>query len=75
MKNSAKAIAVTIGLDIAKNFFQVHGVDDAGQIVIRPKLSRSEVLRFFEAQPRALVGIEACGTIHHWAREITALAA
>jgi transposase len=73
MKNSAKAIAVTIGLDIAKNFFQVHGVDDAGQIVLRRKLSRGEVLRFFEAQPRALVGIEACGTGHHWAREITAL--
>jgi transposase len=51
----------------------VHGVDTAGQTVLRRKLSRSEVLRFFEAQPKALVGIEACGTGHHWAREITAL--
>lgn len=73
MKISAKAAPTTIGLDIAKNFFQVHAVDDAGQVVLRRKLSRSEVLRFFEAQPKALVGIEACGTGHYWAREITAL--
>jgi transposase len=73
MKISAKAAPTTIGLDIAKNIFQVHAVDDAGQVVLRRKLSRSKVLRFFEAQPKALVGIEACGTGHYWAREITAL--
>ena len=59
VETAAKAIPVTIGLDIAKNFFQVHAVDDAGQVVLRRKLSRGEVLGFFEAQPKALVGIEA----------------
>ena len=73
MKNTAKAVPVTIGLDIAKNFFQVHAVDAAGQAVLRRKLSRGEILRFFEAQPKVLVGIEACGTGHFWAREIAAL--
>ena len=73
MKDTAKAVPSTIGLDIAKSFFQVHGVDAAGQVVLRRKLGRGEVLRFFEAQPKALVGIEACGTGHHWAREIAAL--
>jgi transposase len=62
-----------MGLDIAKNFFQVHGVDDSGQVVLRRKLSRVEVVGFFRAQPKVLVGIEACGTGHYWAREITAL--
>lgn len=73
MNNRAKAVPATIGLDIAKNFFQVHAVDDAGRVVLRRKLSRSEVLRFFELQPKALVGIEACGTGHYWGREIAAL--
>ncbi len=72
MKTSAKAVPTTIGLDIAKSFFQVHAVDAAGQVVVRRKLSRGEVLRFFEAQPKALVGIEACGTGHPWAREFAA---
>jgi transposase len=73
VKTTAQAVPVTIGLDIAKNVFQVHAVDAAGKVVLRRKLSRGEVLRFFEAQPRALVGIEACGTGHYWAREIAAL--
>jgi transposase len=73
MKSSAKAVPSTIGLDIAKNFFQVHAVDAAGQVVLRRKLGRGDVLKFFEGQPKALVGIEACGTGHHWAREIAAL--
>ena len=59
---------VTIGLDLAKNVFQVHGVDTDGGVVIRKKLRRSEVLRFFEILPRCLVGMEACATAHHWAR-------
>ena len=63
----------TIGLDIAKRVFQAHGVNEAGRAVLRRKLNRSEVLDFFRALPRCLVGIEACGTAHHWAREIRAL--
>jgi transposase len=73
VKTSATAVPTTIGLDIAKNFFQVHGVDAAGQVVLRRKLSRGDVLPFFKGQPKVLVGIEACGTGHYWAREITAL--
>ena len=59
----------TIGLDLAKNVFQVHGVDGGGSTVFRRQLRRSQVLRFFERQPACLVGIEACATSHHWARE------
>ncbi len=64
----------TIGLDIAKRVFQVHGADASGRAELRRKLQRGEVLAFFEGLPTAcLVGIEACGTAHHWAREIAAL--
>jgi transposase len=63
----------TIGLDLAKNVFQVHGVDAAGKVLVRKQLRRAEVLRFFAALPPCLVGIEACGTAHHWARELTQL--
>jgi hypothetical protein len=63
---------VTIGLDIAKSVFQVHGVDAAGEVVIRRKLTRGRVLGFFESLPRCLVGIEACSSSHYWARELTA---
>jgi len=63
----------TVGLDIAKRVFQLHGVDAAGKVVLRRKLQRSEVLAFFKALPPCLVGIEACGTGHHWAREIREL--
>ena len=59
VKTSAKAVPTTIGLDIAKNFFQVHAVDGGGKVVLRRKLSRGEVLRFLEAQPKMLVGIQA----------------
>jgi transposase len=62
-----------IGLDIAKNIFQVHGVDETGQPVLRRKLRRADVLRLFCHVEPALVGIEACHTAHHWAREIAAL--
>jgi transposase len=62
-----------IGLDIAKNVFQVHGIDEAGRPVLRRKLRRADVLRLFSHLKPALVGIEACHTAHHWAREITAL--
>jgi transposase len=61
---------ITIGVDLAKNVFQIHGVDDAGNVVIRRQLRRSRVLPFFEKQPRCLVGMEACATAHHWARQL-----
>jgi transposase len=63
----------TIGLDIAKNVFQVHGVDAAERVVIRKQLRRSHVLSFFKALPPCLVGMEACATAHYWARELTKL--
>ncbi len=63
----------TMGLDIAKNVFQVHGVDALGATVICKQLRRGQLLRFFEKQPRCLIGMEACATAHHWAREIAAL--
>jgi transposase len=63
----------TIGLDIAKNVFQVHGIDAAEKVVIRKQLRRSQVLKFFAALPPCLVGMEACATAHYWARELTKL--
>src|SRR6202008_2145164 len=63
----------TIGLDIAKSVFQVHGHDGAGQVVIRRKLKRRYVAAFFQKLPPCLVGIEACATSHHWSRELQAL--
>ena len=62
----------TIGLDIEKSVFQVHGVDAAGEVVVRRKLTRGRVLAFFERLPRCLVGIEACSSSHYWARELGA---
>jgi len=63
----------TIGLDIAKSVFQAHGVDAAGQGVIRRQLKRRHVLAFFRKLPPCLVGIEACASSHHWSRELQAL--
>ena len=63
----------TIGLDLAKNLFQVHGVDAKGNGVIRKRLSRSGLLPYFSKLPPCVVGIEACATAHHWARELIAL--
>ena len=63
----------TIGLDLAKHVFQVHGVDAAGKAVLRKKLRRSELIAFFTKLPSCVVGIEACGTAHYWGRELTAL--
>lgn len=62
-----------IGLDLAKNVFQVHGVDAVGRAVLRRRLRRSEVVGFFAGLPPALVGMEACHTAHHWGRELTKL--
>jgi transposase len=63
----------TIGLDLAKNVFQVHAVDVAGSVVLRKRLRRGQVLAFFAGLPPCLIGLEACATAHHWARELIAL--
>jgi len=63
----------TVGLDIAKNVFQVHGVDDHGRTVLRRKVSRGQLLKLFTGLEPCLIGMEACATAHHWARELGAL--
>jgi transposase len=63
----------TIGLDIAKSVFQVHGIDAAGNVVVHRQLKRRYVLIFFQKLPPCLVGIEACASSHHWSRELQAL--
>jgi len=63
----------TIGFDIAKNVFQIHGIDAAEKVVIRKQIRRGQVMKFFEALPPCLVGMEACATAHYWARELTKL--
>ena len=63
----------TIGLDIAKNVFQVHGIDADEKVVVRKQLRRGQMMRFFEELSPCLVGLEACATAHHWARELTKL--
>ena len=57
----------TIGIDLAKSVFQVHGVDSRGHIVVRKQLRREQVATFFANLPACLVGMEACGSAHHWA--------
>ena len=63
----------TVGLDLAKHVFQVHAVDAAGMVIVRKALRRSQLLPFFAKLPPCLVGLEACGTSHHWARELISL--
>lgn len=63
----------TIGLDIAKQVFHVHGADERGAALFSRRLSRSKVLEFFVGQPRCVVALEACGGAHHWARQLVAL--
>lgn len=63
----------TIGLDLAKNVFQVHGIDAAGEVVVRRALRRGQVFAFFSKLEPCLVGMEACGTSHYWARELGSL--
>jgi transposase len=63
----------TIGLDLAKNVFQVHGIDEQGKAVLRKQLRRNQVAAFFANLPPCLVGMEACGSAHHWARKIEQL--
>jgi transposase len=63
----------TIGIDLAKNIFQVHGIDASGAIVVRKSLRRRQVISFFAKLSPCLVGMEACGTSHYWARELSGL--
>src|SRR6202047_4646302 len=63
----------TVGLDIAKKVFQVHGVDAAGVVKVRRSLRRSQVLRWFAKLAPCLIGLEACATSHYWARELRKL--
>src|SRR5262245_36040616 len=63
----------TIGIDLAKNVFQVHGADVQGKAVLVRQLRRRQVIEFFTKLPPCLVGMEACATAHHWARELTKL--
>lgn len=63
----------TIGLDLAKNVFQVHGITDNNEVAFNPALRRSRVLPFFDNLEPCLIGIEACGTSHYWARELMKL--
>jgi transposase len=63
----------TIGLDIAKNVFQAHGIDETGAVVIRRQLRRRQVLAFFGRLSPCLIGMEACATSHHWARALAKL--
>jgi len=63
----------TIGLDIAKSVFQVHGISGDGTVVIRKRVTRAKVLEFFSVLPPCLIGIEACPTAHHWSRQLSML--
>src|ERR1700756_68145 len=63
----------TIGLDLAKHWFQIHGVDANGDVIVRRRLWRSGVIPYFRSLEPCLVGMEACATAHYWARELTAL--
>jgi hypothetical protein len=69
----AMSAVCTIGLDLAKQFFQVHGVDYRGHVVIQKKLTRQKLLRFFAKLPQCVVGMEDCGKAHHWERELEKL--
>src|ERR1700683_4713053 len=75
MKKSIRNLSTvtTIGLDIAKNVFQVHGVDAAGAVVVVKSVRRAQLLTFFASLPSCLVGIEACSSAHHWARALIAI--
>src|SRR6201984_2882578 len=73
MRGAVQMQVTTIGLDIAKNVFQVHGIDAKEKVVVRKQLRRSQVIAFFKALPPCLIGMEACATAHYWARELRKL--
>jgi transposase len=60
----------TVGCDLAKNVFQVHGVDEHGKVVLKKQLRRRQVAEFFAHPPSCLIGMEACGSAHYWARSV-----
>ena len=64
---------IRFGIDLAKSVFQIHGVDASDQVVVQRQLRRGQVLKFFAKQPSALIGMEACGSAHYWARELSQL--
>ena len=72
-KEPSEMNVTTIGIDLAKSVFQLHGVDADGEIVFRKKLRRAGVLDFLRDLPPCLIGLEACATAHFWGREIGAL--
>jgi transposase len=67
MRGAVHMQITTMGLDLAKNVFQVHGIDAAEKVVVRKQRRRGQVLTFFKARPPCLVGVEACATAHYWA--------
>ena len=69
-KEASMAQATTIGLDIAKHVFQVHGADAAGHVLFRKRITRGKLLGFLAAQAPCVVAMEACAGAHYWAREI-----
>ena len=66
-------LVTTLGIDLAKSAFQLHGIDAEGVVIIRKKLRRSAVINTLRKLPPCLIGMEACATAHYWAREISAL--
>lgn len=60
----------TVGIDLAKNVFQVHGVDERGKVMLRKSVKRSELTKMFTNLPTCLIGMEACGSAHYWARRL-----
>lgn len=63
----------TVGIDLAKNVFQVHGVDERGKVVLKKQLRRDQMATFFVNLPPCLIGMEACGSAHHWARKLQSM--
>lgn len=63
----------TVGLDLAKDVFQVHGISETGRKVFNRKIKRAKLLAFFESLPSCMVGMEACGSAHHWGRQLCKL--
>lgn len=60
----------TVGIDLAKNVFQIHGVDEHGKVKLKKQLKREQMAAFFANLPACLIGMEACGSAHHWARKL-----
>ena len=63
----------TIGIDLAKSVFQIHGVDERGQTVLKKQIKRAQLAEFFVNLPACLIGMEACGSAHHWGRKLQAM--